>query len=192
MKKPQAVPSIRTVSAEQLLAEADEILRSVPTEADLARNDNTAAWRGRVSAVVSAWNLVKGGMDLQNIWNQYDNGVWALENGATMRRLLALLYEMRHALLMETGASNSIAIDAGNPFHYFDELTKHLQLAKQDVLFVDPYLDAEFAGRYLPQIDKAATVRLLTSKRVASLLPAVDLYVQQEHAAIQVREATLS
>jgi hypothetical protein len=54
---------------------------------------------------------------------------------------------------------------------------------------VDPYLDSEFVSRYLSHVSKGATIRLLARERLATLLPAVDLFAKQSQLAIQVRSA---
>lgn len=55
-------------------------------------------------------------------------------------------------------------------------------------MFVDPYLDAEFVSRYLPQIREGVAIRLLTgSRRLSTLLPAVDQFALQSQSAIAVR-----
>ena len=55
-------------------------------------------------------------------------------------------------------------------------------------MFVDPYLDPEFVSRYLPQVKKGVTVRLLTSKeKLSSLLPAVETFVAESKLQVQVR-----
>ena len=75
--------------------------------------------------------------------------------------------------------AGSAAISAGNVFDYFDELRKIIGLAKQDVLFIDPYLDAAFVPRYLPHVAEGVTIRLLAREKLDSLLPAVDLFAHQ-------------
>jgi hypothetical protein len=46
-------------------------------------------------------------------------------------------------------------------FDYFDEIRKIIQLAKRDLLFVDPYLDADFVSRSLPHVGSGVAIRLL-------------------------------
>ena len=89
---------------------------------------------------------------------------------------------------MKTVGPLSIVIDARKPFAYFDEIRQITELAREDLLFVDPYLDAEFVSRYLPQMDDGVTVRLLTSnKKLSSLLPAIDIFVVESILTVQVR-----
>lgn len=82
-----------------------------------------------------------------------------------------------------------MAVSKGLVFDYFDEIRKIVETAKQDLLFVDPYLDAEFVSRYLGHVSVGVTTRLLAREKLATLLPAVDLFAKQSKAAIEVRSA---
>ncbi len=75
-------------------------------------------------------------------------------------------------------------------FDYFDELRGKIEMARADLLFVDPYLDADFVARYLQYVNSAAKVRLLCSKGVHALITAVDLFGEQVGLNIQVRSST--
>ena len=90
---------------------------------------------------------------------------------------------------MKTTGPMTAAFDAGKLFDYFDEVRKIIEPAASDVLFVDPYLDAEFVSRYLPHVKAGIPVRLLTRERLPSLLPAVDALARQSGMAINVRSA---
>ncbi len=90
--------------------------------------------------------------------------------------------------MLTVGPSN-VAVGQGMVFDYFDEIRKAIELATQDLLFVDPYLDAEFVSRYLPHVQAGVTVRLLANKKLAKLLPAVEAFVKQHGARIEVRAA---
>lgn len=72
-------------------------------------------------------------------------------------------------------------------FDYFDEVRKLIESAKSDLLFVDPYLDAEFVSRYLPHVPDGTAVRLLARERIASLKSAVVAFSAQANIAVEVR-----
>jgi hypothetical protein len=74
----------------------------------------------------------------------------------------------------------------------FYEMRKVIALANLDVFFIDPYLDEEFVTRYLPHIRNGVDIRLLTSdlKKLTQLLPAVDLFTQQNGYTVSVRSTT--
>ena len=117
-------------------------------------------------------------------------GLSPLMNRNGYRRIVILLNEARHALRMETVGPLSVPVAHGQVFDYFDEVRRVIEMATQDLFFVDPYLDAEFVSRYLSQVSKGATIRLLTRERMATLLPAVDLFAKQSGCTIQVRSAS--
>ena len=102
---------------------------------------------------------------------------------------MTLLHGAQHDLRMQTSGPINVAVSKGRVFEYFDEIRKALEGAKQDVLFVDPYLDAEFVSRYLAHIALGVNARLLAREKLSTLLPAVYAFVQQNKVAIQVRSA---
>jgi hypothetical protein len=176
------------VEPARLLAELETLLTQLPTvEALSSTDDDALSWRGRALATVSAWNAVKG-VQFDAHLAKIDDPFVLGDQLAAMKQIRALLHEARHSLLLEAGVGTSIAIDAGRPFQYFAELTGKIALAKADILFADPYLDAEFVARYLPQVSTGVAIRLLTRKCLAKLLPAVDMFVKESSAAVQVRE----
>jgi hypothetical protein len=90
---------------------------------------------------------------------------------------------------MKTVGPLNAAIGKGSVFDYFDEVRKIVEPAAKDVLFVDPYLDAEFVARYLPHIRVGTAVRLLARERLATLLPAAEAFSKQSGIAIGVRSS---
>ena len=163
---------------EELLAEVEELLRTIPPQSAFMKQENDEdndEWLGRVASVLSEWDSIRCAFE-----NMREN-IKALQHNhnirTTRRALRTLLVQSQHDLRMKTVGPLSIAVGANKPFIYFDEIRKITEQAREDLLFVDPYLDAEFVSRYLPQIDAGVTVRLLTSKKLSSLLPAVDAFV---------------
>jgi hypothetical protein len=63
-------------------------------------------------------------------------------------------------------------------------------VAKSELLFIDPYLDAEFVSRYLAHVSQGVTVRLLARERLPTLLPAVAMLRQQNGLTVAVRSAS--
>ena len=83
-----------------------------------------------------------------------------------------------------------MAIGHGLVFDYFDEIRKQIATANQDLLFVDPYLDADFVSRYLPHAAGGVSVRLLAREKLSTLLPAVRQFSHQTGGTIEVRSAS--
>jgi hypothetical protein len=91
---------------------------------------------------------------------------------------------------MRTLGPINVAVGQGRVFDYFEEIRKTIELATEEVLFVDAYLDADFVSRYLPFVRTGVSIRLLTSaKKLNTLLPAIDLFMQQYGHAVSVRSA---
>ena len=145
------------------------------------------AWFGRAAALVAEWNSVKAipfdGF-LRSVQAQR-----AVDPGPGMNGILTLLHQARHDLRLKTVGPLSVALSQGAVFDYFDEVRKVIEDAKSDLLFVDPYLDAEFASRYLPHVPSGVVVRLLGRERLPTLLPAIALLRQQARLTIEVRSS---
>jgi hypothetical protein len=113
-----------------------------------------------------------------------------LQIEAGYKALAMLLHQARHDLLLKTVGPLSKAIPHGGFFDYFDEIRKVIETARQDLLFVDPYLDAEFVSRYLEHVVKGVHIRLLARERVKTLLPAVEAFAKQSKQKVEVRSAS--
>jgi len=174
------------ISAEQLLAEFEELIRSMPPREKLHHFDlEIQDWLGRASALVDQWDPLKSPffeLDIGKIHKFFGS-----QNEDGIRGVQRTLFQARHDLRMKTVGPLSIALSQGGIFDYFDEIRKIIEEATIDLLFVDPYLDAEFASRYLPQVKAGVSIRLLTQKRVQALVPAVELLRQQNNCLIEVR-----
>lgn len=178
------------LTKEQLLAEVEDLLRTAPTRLDIVgrgNSDSGLPWFGRFAAVIRAWDYKRSAEVL--LVQQQLAMTTAHQSMNGYQRMLTLLHEARHALRMDTVGPLSVAVAHGEVFDYFDELRRIIETAKQDLLFVDPYLDAEFVSRYLSHVTNGVTVRLLAREKLATLLPAVDLFAKQSGFGIQVRSA---
>jgi hypothetical protein len=173
---------------QQLLAEIDDILREMPTRATIRQEtEENYAWLGRVSALIENWNPPMS--VLLRIYLDQFYGRMAHEVEESLRKIVTLLYQARHDLRMKTVGPVNVLIGEGMVFDYFDEIRKIADAAKEDVLFIDPYIDAGFVSRYLTHVAPGVRIRLLVRERLDSLLPAVDAFVEQSKAQIEVRSS---
>lgn len=173
---------------EKRLGEVEDILRTMPAREKLrSPNNENFSWLGRLSAFIEAWDSSKR-IPLEAAMDQF-HGKRASIAQEGLHRIITLLHQARHDLRMKTIGPVNIAMGSGHVFDYFDEVRKIIELAKQDLLFVDPYLDSEFISRYLPHVKPGVSIRLLARERLGTLLPAVDLYARQSGAAVNVRSA---
>lgn len=178
-----------SLTTEQLLAEVEDVIRSMPSRS-IIRHDTqeNLAWLGRLSAVVENWDNSKV-VRLNGALTQLGS---TMAHPATegYRTIVVLLHQAQNDLRLRTTGPTSTALGQGMVFAYFDELRKLIELAKQDILFVDPYLEADFVSRYLGYVSPGVTIRLLSEKRLQSLLPAVDAFALETSAAVEVRSTT--
>ena len=177
------------LTPEQLLFEIEDLLRSMPPTEELGNDSsNVLAWLGRASAAMHAWDSTKATI-------LFDSHVSRLGSSLTrdftpaVRGVLVMLHQAQNDLRMRTTGPLSVSIKKGSVFEYFDELRQVIQLARIDLLFVDPYLDAEFVARYLPFAATGTKVRLLGREKMPALVSAANLFSQQHQLAISVRSS---
>jgi len=176
------------MTREQLLAEIEDLVRSTPPLKTIREGtEDGHAWLGRVSAAIERWKRAKR-IHLTQFLSDI-HGFYEPTATSGFASLRTLLHQARSDLRMQTLGPANMAVPHGMVFDYFDEIRKIIEVARDDLLFVDPYLDAEFVSRYLPHISATVTTRLLARERLATLLPAVDALARQTGMTIEVRSA---
>jgi len=174
---------------EQLALEIEDLIRTMPGPSDFSANPDTCIpWLGRASAAMRAWDATQSLIHFEPLVRTVSTG-GNFDFSGLRRNILVQLHQAQSDLRLATTGPLSIGIDSGRVFDYFDEVRKLIESAKLDLLFVDPYLDAEFVSRYLPHVPNGTVVRLLARERTASLKPAVMAFSQQANALIEVRSA---
>ena len=180
--------SFPIMTKEQLLAEVEDLLRTTPPRETIRHaTDENLSWFGRAFALVGQWKSELSSL----MWGYQEriHGLAGSDARVAVSGMITLLQQARHDLRMETLGPVNVAVSHGMVFDYFDEIRKIIELSRQEVFFIDPYLDAEFVSRYLPHAAAGVTTRLLAREKLPTLLPAVDAFVQQHRATVVVRSA---
>lgn len=183
-----AVLPLNDNTRESLLIEVEDLIRNAPLKETIRQETlENFAWLGRVSAAIGNWSTAKTiplGFLLSRLRTMRTSdsiGVFA--------EIMVLLFEARSDLRMSTIGPVNIAIGLGKYFDYFDGLRKIIETANSDLLFVDPYLNAEFVSRYLSHVRDGVTIRLLGQKKLSTLLPAVEAFIKQHKSTVEVRSS---
>lgn len=177
------------MQAAEMLAEIEDVLRTMPPRSTIRQQTSeNFAWFGRVLAVIELWKPLRA-VAARSCLKQF-HGVLALDANQAYAELMIILNEARSDLRMTTLGPVNTAIGHGFVFDYFDEIRKLVEIAKTDLFFVDPYLDAEFVSRYLPNASSGITIRLLAREKLATLVPAVQMFAQQSNAKIELRSTS--
>ena len=175
-----------THDAAQLLAQVEDLIRTTPPRSTFRHEtDENFAWQGRAASLIAEWSPPKAITFEGYLRTLGANN--AIEASNAYRGIMLIVQEARHSLRMKAGAPLSVGIERGRVFDYFDEVRKIVEAARSDLLFVDPYLDADFVSAYLPHVVDGVRVRLLGRKNLATLLPAVGLFKAQSNLSIEVR-----
>ena len=173
---------------ERTLAEIEGVIRSFPPRDKIGRgSSDVLQWLGRASAALHTWNAVRSCV-FPSILDKLGSGrTGPIE--AAYRELQVLMHQAQNDLRFRTVGPVNVAIGQGQVFQYFDQLRQVIEQASTDILFVDPYMEAEFVSRYLPHVKAGVTIRLLGRKSMAALVPAVALFAKEHSAKIEVRSA---
>ena len=178
-----------SMSPAQQLAEVDELLRSMPTAASFEKSGpEEYAWLGRASALVHRWDPIKAIARFDGYSSSLGSGSM-LHVSQGMQGVLTMLHHLRQDAILHSPERQSVSVNAGSVFDYFDEVRKVVELAKAELFFVDPYLDADFVSRYLPLAGASVAIKLLAREKVNSLVPAATLFAQQSGRPVAVRSA---
>jgi hypothetical protein len=181
------------LNPEQLLLEVEEVIRSMPDPRDFSVNpQKVLPWMGRASAAMRAWDSGLSILHFEPLVQNYSRRS-ALNRSynydPTRQSLVLLLHQAQNALRLQSMGPLSIGIGTGRVFEYFDEVRKLIEGAKSDLLFVDPYIDAEFVSRYLPHVADGVITRILARERVLALKSAVAAFTAQTTRSINIRTA---
>ena len=140
-------PTFSGLTNEQLLAEVEDVIRTMPPRATIRHeSDENFEWCGRAVSVLHHWNLPYGIEAASAVHGMQARG--ALEGRTGFMRLMLLLRQAQSDLRMKTVGPVNVAVGQGEVFRYFDVVRQILELAKDDLLFVDRYMGAEFVAKY--------------------------------------------
>ena len=169
----------------QLLTEVEDILQSIPDQAKLRHHEpENFVWFGRVKAALNSWDPIKSTSADLYISSFLNRGV----TGDPFFSLMTLIHQARAELRNKLVGPRAVAFDANSPYDYFDSLRKIVSQATSDILFVDPYINADVVSHYFPHIKPNVKIRLLTDARyLSSLIPAAKLFCQQHQSSIDIR-----
>lgn len=167
----------------QLASEAEDLLRIMPTAAEFKTSSRAVdEWIGRFLAFVDLWRPLEIVTANHHLGSRYSQPQYVLD------ALRQMIYRAKHSVRHSIGAPTSAVVARGQVFDYFDSVRKVIEQAGSDVLFIDPYISAEFVSTYLPHVSPAAKIRLLTTaKRLNTVVPALRLFAQQRGGAAELR-----
>lgn len=181
---------MKTPDPIHLLIEVEDLIRSMPDRAGFGwgASDDHMSWLGRAEAIVTSWDRLQA-VPFQSLIKAAESN-YIPDVETAVPAIIRWLHRVRHDLKMRTDGPTSVALHQGSVFDYFDEVRKIIQQAKIDIMFVDPYLEAEFVSRYLPHVASGVTIRLMARDRMAQLLPAIELFRRQHGHEVMVRSVS--
>ncbi len=170
----------------RLLLEIEGLIRAMPeVEGFGPSSEEAIVWVGKCGTILQKWN----GSRLAGMRGQLDN---LLESDfrnvcKSYPKIRSLLYEARSDIQFRLDKPEAVHFDKGQVFDYFEAIRRLIELADQDILVVDRYLDANFVRDYLTFVKAGVTVRLLTRNRLSEVLPAAKKLAEQSKFPLEIR-----
>lgn len=174
------------MSKAHLLPHVEDLLRSMPARATL-KTEQGLEWRGRLAAVIEAWSLPQTVSLRTNFASLDSPHIGTSEQG--YNGLIQLLHQARHSLQLSLPATPGVVVAHKATFEFFDAVRKIVELAKLELFFSDPYLDADFIASYMPHVASGVKVRLLGKQKIPALVSAAQAFAKESGLAIEVRSS---
>ncbi|HEV7270716.1 hypothetical protein [Pseudoxanthomonas sp.] len=179
------------ISAETCIEHLERCMASRPENPD---SDEGQAWFAEVTGIVGAFNgslSIPLSVLLPRISSNGDGFFSAIadaQRDSARRQFYMEVLAILTRLKLETNAFVTAQVGRGQVFDYFEEVRQLVTSATSDILFIDPYLNAEFVSRYVPLVPPGVVIRLLTSQgQAAQLAASAGVYMQQHGGSIAVR-----
>ena len=172
------------LTEQQLLAQAEYLLRNRPEINDID-NEEGLAWRADIRALFTIANRIDLKSEFLVLEPRLKSSIYRYD---ALPQIFVILRQFISEIRLKMLGPVSSALSSGQMFDYFDSIRKIIETATKDILFIDPYLDAEFVSRYLPYVHSDVSVRLLGGK-FATLVPAVDMYCKQHGVSVEMRDS---
>ena len=170
------------------LSEIEDVIRTMPPYATVHHGtQDNFQWLGRAAAALTMWDRVRSAGVHLTIGRL--GAASARENDLAYRALSVLLHQAQSELRLQTIGPVNVAVGQGQVFQYFDQVRQVIAEAMSDILFVDPYMEAEFVARYLPHVKSGVAIRLLGRERMPQLVSAVGMFTKEHGARIEVRSS---
>ncbi|UZW62775.1 hypothetical protein [Lysobacter enzymogenes] len=151
-------------------------------------------WFADVTGIVTAYSKIEG-VKFSSLLGQVTAaataGLSPITSSMTMNSQTQFIAQARSLLTQLQFSTNTFTtrqLGAGEVHDYFEEVRQLIVGATRDILFIDPYIDATFVTRYLPQIPQGVAVRLLTAERQSTALrQSLDMFRAQHGTSAEMR-----
>ena len=144
-------------------------------------------WVGRATAVVKKYDRFLGAK-FSGLTSGL-NSIADFHQSAAASQMISVLHEVKESLMLDLGEAQTVVIEAGQPFKFFEAIRQELIKATSLVFFIDPWIDGDFVGRYLPHIEKDVSISILSkqTKYTAQLMAGLEVYQKEANPKIEVR-----
>lgn len=176
---------------QQKFTEFSELMREAPDSTTISHPTiENQDWLGRMSVFIADHDKRRG-REFDNLVKKFYMANGALK-GQAVPELFFLLSKTRSELSKALPHPSGTVVETGQIFRYFNKVKDIIEEATNDLLVVDPYLDADFVTRYLPFVKPSVTVRLLTANkqnRLDRITPALSMFESEYKNSVNLRAA---
>lgn len=170
------------ISAEQCLAHLNDALRRYPEN---SYSPDAMEWFAEVLGTVRAYNAIASmpfeiGISIITKMNGIST-THTNSRAAACAEFRAKAQALAWELKLSTNSFTAAHIAAGQAHDYFEEVRGIIEIASKDILFCDPYLNADFIQRYGPFLKDGCELRLLSSAQYAAQLAASCMVYRQQY-----------
>ena len=176
-----------------LIADLEHLFRTMPSLDEIIRGDTDALlWLGEARGSLMSAPSASEKMAAMKFSSASDSLLNIIDHRLAHNYYMTMqvtFREVLHVIKLSAVGPKNVSVDQSSPFEYFNHIRKIVAEAKEDVFFIDPYLEANFVETYLPCISSGTAIRLLTERKIGILLPAVTKFVEQEGANVELRKS---
>ncbi len=169
-------------------AKFERLLADSPTPRELEKSDPDALkWVGEVSAAfkrVGKMEFIRFQTSSASLTSSHTGPI-----SRALSEVQTLMYEVIAELSANDEANLDRSFEAGNPYDYFETMRSIIRLAKNSIMFVDPYIDATFVKTYLASNLTSANIQLLLSKHFDEVIVATDLLSKQNGRTYSIKKS---
>lgn len=158
-----------------LLEKLRSLLASMPPlEGGGPYTQQQFVWLGRVKAVIHEWD--EGETQSTPFQDAVNGLIRNIDRRGNYGVVIAFIHNVIARLENQLPQNSGQAFGPGAVYDFFRALNDLVSSANNQILIVDPYLDAEIFEGYLQALKATVSVRLLTTKYIENVRIAAQKY----------------
>jgi hypothetical protein len=175
-----------------ILARLRSLLDNMPVVAQQgAQPKELVEWLGRARVIVQQHDGSEGASVRHRINSLLGTGLPSTRAEEWSHITLSLVSAITEIELQlpEDTSEHFQAFAAGTPYDLFKEVTKALLSATQNLMIIDPYMDADIFDRYLSVVPRNLPCKLLANRYSNNVKSAAQAFSAQHQINLEIRKS---